>query len=235
VAELAHYGVEVGLVDHVDELHASERALTFNFHGGRVTSPERCASLVGATVLFDGRLVSSLNAGGWAVTRIPTNTAPGETINLDHCETPFMQLVFVPFEGEPQNGTLAIEGEGKRFEVIVARALGNPELTLVSATTERVVLRVANFPVGPALRDFSVMFSPTGGTSSRLQLEEGPVAGDGLVEAPLPASASVDGGLNGILSVSVQLDHQALECHGFTSCDLGSLVLRHLSVVVPRP
>jgi hypothetical protein len=235
VAELAHYGVEAELVDHVDELHAAERDLTFNFQGGPISSPERCGSLVGATVVFNGMPVGSLKAGGWAVNRVPTNTAPGETINLDHCEMPFFQNVFVAFEGEPQNGTLEIEGQGHRFDMVIARPLGNPQITMVSATPEKVVVRVQDFPVSPSLRDFSVDFSPTGGTRSRLQLQEGPVAADGLLEAALPASASRGGALEGILSVTVQLGRQATECHGFASCNLATRLIRHLSVVVPRP
>ena len=235
VAELAHYAVDVDLLDHVDELHAAERTLTVNITGGKITTPERCASLRGATVQFGGMPVSAFNAGGWTVNRLPTNTAPGETINLDYCATPFMQLAFVPPLGEPQNGTLEIERDGHRFAMVIARPIGNPQIALVSATAQRVVIGLQNFPVNPGLENFSAFFFPTVGTPSHLQLEEGPVAADGMLEAALPASASRDGAVEGILSVTVLLDRQATECHGFASCNLDSEVLRHLSVIVPRP
>jgi hypothetical protein len=230
LSTLQHYAVDVSITDAL-----AERALTFDFLGSAVTRPQDCGSLTGANVRFAGNPVALSRPGGWVKQRLPTNTAPGETVNADHCEKPWIALSFGLPKGEQQNGTLEIEGAGLRFAVPVNHLFGNPDVSLVSAVPEKVLLQVEGFPVLPALDTITVDFTPTVSSSTAVIVQKVGLSAEGLLELSLPANASQGGGLRGWLSVSVDLGGETIQCLGFVGCKARSRVSRSILLDVPPP
>jgi hypothetical protein len=230
---LAHYEARVDITDEPDiNTRDPQRTLLFQFFGSHIDSPARCASLAKATARFAGMPIYLDSPGGWLIDRLPTNNAPGETINQDHCEMPVIRLPFNEPMGEPQNGTLEIEGEGQRFEVVIAHAFGDPQVTLVSAAPDRLVVRLQNFMALPAFGDLSVHFFASG-EPNRYQVQKTDLTRDGLLELALisntPASATFDGDL----LIDVDLGHQSIVCRGFSGCAMSTRLVRDLEVHFP--
>jgi hypothetical protein len=234
---LEHYVVDTEIRDEPDlNTRDPQRQLWFQFFGDHVTSPERCASLRGATVRFAGMPLQSA-PGGWVKNRVPTNNAPGETINLDFCEGPSIRIIFDEPRGEPQNGTLEIEGEGRRLTVPVNHPVGDPKLAVMSTSPDRIVLQVQGFPTRPDLAALSIRFSPNFATSTRRPpLQKRWLTEDGLLELLIPPElAGPAGGLDGSLLVTVDLGGESVACAGFRTCGVRALVVRSFNIYAPGP
>jgi hypothetical protein len=224
------YDMRAEITDQPDlNTNQPQRKLLFLFHGHDVKSPDRCASFEGATAEFAGMPVDLSSPGGWARNRIPTNTAPGETINGDSCSEPFIDLRFDKPAGEPQDGTLQIDGDGT-LAIVVNRPFGNPRLDLVSVAPDRLQVRLAGFLVGPSLENVSVRFLPN--VAEGVGLQKASLTAEGLLTL-LPPAGSLR--LGGTLMINVDLGDAPTECRGFLSCRTSSHVFRSFDIDGPRP
>jgi hypothetical protein len=226
---LQQYQVRVEIIDEL-----AERELRFEPGRDHVDRPDQCGSLAGAAVRFAGMPLTMFKEGGWTKERVPTNNAPGETINLDHCEAPFIDLRFGVPKGEQQNGTLVIDGEGLHFAVPVNHPFGNPDVSLISATVDKVELAVEGFLAPPSLDAISVIFSPITPHPTRVQVEKVALV-DGKLALSLPPDARDQGGIDAVLMVRVGQGSEPLPCIGFVACDASSEMFRSIRLQVPRP
>jgi hypothetical protein len=233
IRTFAHYQVVVDATDQPDlNTGRPQRQLMFNFTGNNVTSPSQCASFGDATATFAGQPVVIPDPGGWVKNQIPTNTAPGQIINGDFCYEPFIEVLFNDPQGEPQNGTLAIEGAGVDLEVPFNHAFGSPSITLISTTATTIVVGLQNFLTTPTTADIEVTLTDVTGSSIATQMTG--VTADGMVELSLPAGA-ITRPVDANLLVMVNLGDDAIQCLGFMSCSASSRFIRDLSAYIPFP
>jgi hypothetical protein len=227
------------VVEAIDELGINSglpaRTVSFNFDGHDPKSPSGCATFGDATATFAGRPVAIPDAGGWVRNRIPTNTAPGETINGDFCGQPTIRVEFDEPVGEPQDGVLAIDGGGVHLEVPFNHPFGSPAITLVSVAADKIVVGLQNFLAPPSLADVNVfLFDQSGATSSGPSIQKTALSADGHLELALPAGA-ITRPASATVVVSVNLGHDDLSCVGFVRCSASSRFDRPLAVDIPLP
>ena len=229
-----HVGVEIRDEPDINTPQDPQRELRFQFSGDHVTSPARCASLRDAVIRFAGTPLQPRDKGGWLTDRLPTNNAPGDTINQDHCEAAVILLVFPRTGGEPQNGTLEIEGKGRLRTVPVNHPVGEPQLSVMSAALGRVVVQVQGLPARPAIEALSITYWPR--MTRRISVQRRWLGEDGLLEVLLPPEAAEpQGGLDGSLSVTIDLGSEAVACVGFEACRVRAVVVRDLPVHAAGP
>ncbi len=216
------------------------RELLFQFQGRDPRSPDRCASFGNATATFAGQPIAVPTPGGWVKQQIPTNTAPGETFNGDHCIQPFIDLTFdlssAEPQGEPQDGVLAIDGAGVHLEVPFDHPFGSPAISLVSNAADKIVLRLQSFLVAPTIADVDVTFSDQSGLNANapLKLQKTALGDDGLLELSLDRR-NLSRQVSGNLLVSVNLGRDELACVGFMKCVAKSRFVRFIAVDIAPP
>lgn len=234
--ELAHYSVSMSVTDEPD-LNSNEpqREMLIQFFGRGVSTPQTCASLKAATARFGGQPILIDAPGGWYENRIPTGTAPGETINADGCRSPFFKLIFPHPVGEPQNGTLELEESGLRFAVPYDHTFGTPRMTLISATRTQMVVQLADFVVMPQAEAIRVDYHDSHGIPETFKVTGKVLTNDGRLEVTLAPSGTESGPLYGRLGVWIDLGREALPCAGFLACTADSAWHRWLNVDPERP
>jgi len=238
IREFAQYSVVVEAKDQPDlNTTAPARELMFRFDGDDANTRQQCAWFGDATATFAGRPVTLTSPGGWDTYQIPTNTAPGQFIPAASCEQPFIDVTFENPVGEPQNGVLAVDGSGLRFEVPFMRDFGSPEVTLVSSATGSIVLGLAGFPRPPTLADADVSLSSQqfgGGGLANVNVAKTSLDANGQL-ALTPMAGAIVPPFIGYLSVSVNLGSDVLACRGFMKCTATSRVVRSFEIDFANP
>jgi hypothetical protein len=235
IRTFALYDVQVDATDQPDlNTGDPQRQLLFNFNGINNASLSQCATFGDATATFSGQPVAIPSPGGWVVNNIPTNTAPGQTINGDHCYDPFIEILFNNPQGEPQDGTLDIDGDGAPLEVPYNHPFGSPSITLVSATSTLIILSLQNFLVTPTLADVAVTLTEPLNSYSVIAIQQTMLTPDGMLELSLSAG-TVTNAVEAPLLVSVNLGDDVLQCVGFKSCSATSFFTRSFEVDIPFP
>ena len=229
----ALYEVAVDATDQPDlNTGVPQRQLLFSFNGVNNDSPSQCATFGAATATFAGEPVAIPNPGGWVMNNIPTNTAPGQTINGDHCYDPFIEILFDHPQGEPQDGTLSIDGAGAHLEVPFHHPFGSPSLTLVSATSREITVGLQNFLFTPTVADLQIIL--TDATSSTPSIAAQAALSADVLTLSLPTGA-ITRPTGASLLVSVKLGDDLIQCLGFKSCSATSRVIRSFEVDIPFP
>jgi hypothetical protein len=235
IRTFAQYRVFVDATDQPDlNTGRPQRQLMFTFNGINDTSPARCASFGDATATFSGQPVTIPDPGGWVTNNIPTNTSPGQTVNGDHCYDPFIQIFFNNPQGEPQDGTLDIDGAGTHLEVPFNHPFGSPSLILVSAASNQIILSLQNFLFMPTVADVVVILTDPVNPNSRIAIQQTTLSADGMLELSLPAGA-ITRPVGANLLVVVNLGDEVIQCLGFKSCSATSNFTRGMEVDIPFP
>jgi len=236
-AALSHYNLYASVMDFASvNFRGFHRELDISIDSNN-HSRAQCGSLRGMKATLDGMPIEISSPGGWSTLDLPTETAPGETVTLAGCDFPFLDLVFDPVKGEPQNGTLAFDDGHAHFETTFHHDVGSPTIELVSATADQVVIRLKGFLVLPDLDHLSARMQfdlPGSGAGSSL-LQENELTTDGLLTLGVPAAMFPQSLTSASLSLDVSLgDEEVLPCVGFNKC-LGIVRLsRTLEVDFPQ-
>lgn len=234
IRTFALYDVQVDATDQPDlNTGGPQRELLFNFNGVNNASPSHCASFGDATAMFAGQPVTIPSPGGWVTDSIPTNTSPGQTVNGDHCYDPFIEILFDNPQGEPQDGTLGIDGAGTHLEVTFNHPFGSPSITLVSASSAEIVLSLENFPLALSVADLQVILTDPASSSPPIAFQP-TLSTDGTLDLSLSAGA-ITRPIGANLGISVDLGDDALPCVGFKSCSATSFFTRSFEVDIPFP
>jgi hypothetical protein len=234
--ELTHYTVEMSVFDGANDgrvlgvplsTKRGLRDLRFEFHGvGLSASPQECASLAAAKVRFADQPVTSMVVGGWAVTQL-------DGVDFSHCEDPSVEIIFDDPQGEPQDGDLVLEDAGGHFVVPFHRPFGSASITLVSASRDKLVVRLSDFPQMPALDAIKLSFVDERGSSTRLPISGRMFTNEGLLAVSVVSPDYDKGPLRGALDVNVDLGRESHPCEGFRGCTTSSRMERALAVDLP--
>jgi hypothetical protein len=216
-------------------LQPGERTLTFRMGTRQEATHAECASIRNATVRFNGERVQPMSAGGWNAGS--TRTVFGEKLSWDHCLGIHIQVPFINRPGEPQNGTLEIEGEGLKFSVGFAQSMGDADLVLTSVRNDGFVVRPQALPVSPLTRDnFFVTLSRQGEPPSS------PVDKftfvDGELRVTLFTGGVYDKPTRGSYEVGARLGPGMItSCTGFKGCATATSTIfkRAFDLVIPFP
>lgn len=230
---LQQYQVSASASDEIDpNTGKPTRNLAFALTAASPRTKSKCGSLVHAMVTFGGTPLAVGLPGGWEGIDLPTNTAPGETVHIESCEQPFINIKFPDTTGEPQNGVLAIDGDGLHFEVPFEQNFGAPEIVLVSSEFGRIVLRLQGFATMPTIDDLRItlwdQLSPSG-TAGPIPLDSTDLGADGVLTL-VRSVAPTPGRLASTISLTVTLNRGPLPCVGFASCQGSSSVSRGFSL-----
>jgi hypothetical protein len=234
--ELTHYTVEMTVFDGANDgsvlgdplsTKRGSRDLRFEFRDTRFTrSSQECASLADAKVHFAGGPVTSMVVGGWVVDRL-------DDVEFGRCAWPSVEVLFEAPQGDPQDGDLLLEDAGGHLVVPYNRPLGNASISLVSATREKMVVRLADFLQMPALDEIALSFVDDQGSSTRLAIGAHMFTDDGLLAVSVASQADDTGPLRGALDVSVDFGRESHPCEGFVGCTTSSRMERALAVSLP--
>jgi hypothetical protein len=234
--ELTHYTVEMTLFDGANDgsvlggplsTKRGSRDLRFEFRNTEFSgSSQGCASLADAKVRFADQPVTSMVVGGWVVDRL-------DDVDVGRCNEPSVEMVFEAPQGEPQDGDLLLEDAGGHLVVPFNRRFGNASITLVSATREKMVVRLADFLQMPTLDAIGFSFVDDQGSSSRVAIGAPMSTDDGLLAVSVAAQADDTGPLRGALDVKVDFGRESHPCEGFVSCTTSSRMERALAVNLP--
>jgi hypothetical protein len=235
IRTFAQYEVQIDATDQPDlNTGKPQRQLMFNFGSAtKVTSPAHCASFGDASATFSGQPVAIPSPGGWVKNDIPTNLPSPQTVNGDHCYEPFIEVLFDNPSGEPQDGTLAIDGAGTHLEVAFDHPFGSPSIDLVSASSSQIVLSLQGFLFVPTLADIQLVLTNPVNQDAQIATQN-TLGADGTLTLAVPAAAaSLVSGAS--LLVSVSLGKDVVQCQGFESCSATSFFNRGLDLYVPFP
>ncbi len=236
IRTFALYDVQVDATDQPDlNSGAPQRQLMFNFVGKSDGTSSQCATFGDATATFSGQPITIPSPGGWITESIPTNTSPGQTINGDHCYDPFIQINFNNPQGEPQDGTLDIDGGGAHLEVTFDHPFGRPSIALVSATSSEITLGLQGFLFTPTAADLQVILTDPVNPSPPIPLQQTTLTADGALTLVLAAGA-ITRPTGASLLISVDLGSDQLQCLGFNGCSATSRFTRSFEEVdIPYP
>jgi hypothetical protein len=239
LAALRNYKAVASLEDRGDELSPSTRTLKLTLYGGDAAKTHAgCASLRGATLRFNGAPVIPKNQGGWHAGSV--RTVGFKELAWSECASDlFIDVDFINPTGDPQNGTLTIDGPDDDFSIGFSQTIGSPELKVTSVRHDGLAVSARSFPAPPLTgeRFFASL-------ESRSRRPAPPIEQMGFANDQLNLSVRTGGSYEDVgsapvrLEVGVHLGLGAIDgCVGFSSCapTTPSVFVRKFDVVIPGP